>query len=103
MNIIDIFYSGLIISGGGCSASFLSDDWSRADCEKRTTAYQSVEVYIPSTGQHCQLPDLPEWRMEHTMENMTVFGGGETNDTRTSFLTLTDNGWERTTTLLEER
>ena len=82
-NIIDISNSGLIISGG-------------------KTVFRSVEVYVPSTGQHCQLPDLPDRRGEHTMEKMTVCGGWW-SDTRTSCLTLTGDGWERTTTLLEQR
>ena len=86
-----------MISGGGCSASLLRDDWSRADCEKRTTAYQSVEVYVPSTGQLCQLPDLPDRRWLHTMEKMMVCGG---EDTKTSCLTLTGDGWENTTEMM---
>ena len=61
----------------------------------------SVEVYIPSTGQHCQLPDLPgDPRYFHTMEEMTVCGGYY--GTRTC-LTLIDGTWQTTTTLLEER
>ena len=60
----------------------------------------SAELYVPSTGQHCQLPDLPDRRERHTMEKMTVCGGW---NTRTSCITLTGNGWEKTTTLLEER
>merc|ERR1719300_318920 len=45
-------------------------------------AGDSVEVYIPSTGQHCQLPDLPgDPRWYHTMEEMTVCGGGYYNST----------------------
>jgi len=63
----------------------------------------SVEVYIPSTGQHCQLPDLPgDPRDGHTMEEMTVCGGFVTS-TGTSCLTLIDGTWQTTTTLLEER
>ena len=84
VNIINILYSGLIISGGYPPDS----------------AGQSVEVYVPSTGQHCQLADLPAGRSLHSMEKMVVCGG---YDTRTSCLTLTDAGWEVTTTLLEKR
>jgi len=63
----------------------------------------SVEVYIPSTGQHCQLPDLPgDPRDGHTMEEMTVCGGFVTS-TGTSCLTLIDGTWQTTTTLLEWR
>ena len=79
-----ISYLGLVISGGAPSDS----------------AAQSVEVYVPSTDQHCQLPDLPDERELHTMEKLTVCGG---DYTRTSCLTLTDNGWENTNTLLERR
>ena len=85
--LLYILYSGLIISGG-----------SPAD-----SVGQSVEVYVPSTGQHCKLADLPASRYDHTMEKMVLCGGGSDSDTRTSCLTLTDAGWEVTTTLLEER
>jgi len=62
-----------------------------------------VEVFIPSTGQNCHLPDMPgKERGAHTMEQMTVFGGVETS-TSTSCLTLTDGTWETSTTLQEER
>ena len=64
----------------------------------------SVEVYVPSTGQQCQLADLPDVRLQHSMEAKTVCGGEDTTDTGTSCLTLTSSGtWERTTTLLEQR
>ena len=65
---------------------------------KETT--QSVELYIPSTGQHCQLPDLPDSRVDHSMEKKMICGG---THTRTSCLTLTSAGWETTTDLLEQR
>merc|ERR1719300_1802563 len=75
----------LIISGG----------------EPQDSAGNSVEVYVPSTGQHCQLPDLPgEKRDWHTMEEMMVCGGYYT---RTSCLTLIDGTWQTTITLLDER
>ena len=63
---------------------------------------KSVEVFLPSTGQHCTLPDLPAKRFYHTMEEMVVCGGTD-SDTGTSCLSLTDDGWETTTTLLERR
>ena len=65
----------------------------------------SVEVFVPSTGQHCQLPDLPgDLRYVHTMEEMTVCGGGWGNSsTYTSCLTMIDGTWQTTTTLLERR
>ena len=64
-----------------------------------------MEVFVPSTGQQCELPDLPGGRYYHTMENMTVYGGWDSGDEEvTSCLTLTADGtWERTATLEEER
>ena len=70
----------------------------------KDSAAKSVEVYVPSTGRQCQMPALPAGRDGHTMEKMVVCGGGDSIESRTSCLTLTDDGtWERTTTLLEER
>ena len=63
---------------------------------------QSVEAYVPSTGQHCTLADMPNQREDHSMEELVVCGGGY-DDIGTSCLTLTDAGWQSTTTLLEER
>merc|ERR1712066_696821 len=63
----------------------------------------SVEVFVPSTGQHCQLPDMPgDRRARHSMEKMTVCGGVDTS-TRKSCITLSDGAWVNTTTLIEER
>ena len=62
---------------------------------------QSAEVYVPSTGQQCVLADLPARRDTHTMEGRMICGGS--GDTITSCLTLTDAGWETTTTLLYQR
>ena len=65
---------------------------------------KSVEAYVPSTGRHCNLTDLPDARQGHTMDGRTLCGGGDDEDTAKSCLTLTDAGtWERTTTLLKYR
>ena len=67
------------------------------------SAGQSVEVYVPSIGLQCKLPDLPDMRYGHTMEAKTVSGGPNTK-TLTSCVTLTSAGnWKKTTNLLEER
>ena len=64
-------------------------------------AAQSVEVYVPSTGQQCKLPDLPDAKYVHSMEAKTVCGG---LNTQTTCRTLTSQGtWEETTTLLVKR
>ena len=85
---MNIICSGLIISGGGSGS-----------------AEKSVEVFVPSTGQHCQLADLPAGRRLHTMEGVMLCGGGESDSgTRGSCLNLNANGaWEITSTLLEDR
>ena len=65
---------------------------------------KSVEVFVPSTGQHCTLPSLPTKRYRHTMEEMVVCGGGDLDSgTSSSCLNLTDDGWETTTTLRQWR
>ena len=76
-------YSGLIISGGENRAGL------------------SAEVFVPSTGKHCQLPDMPgQSRAFHTMEKMMMCGGSQTAK---SCLTLIDGIWKETTTLLVDR
>ena len=93
MNMIEPnhLYSALIISGGD------------------PVVVNSVEVFVPSTGQHCQLPAIPgDLRFTHTMEGRTVCGGDSdsvdsANRTKTSCLTLNDAGWEVSTTLIEPR
>ena len=67
---------------------------------KPTTASSSVEVYVPSTGQRCLVPDMPDTRNRHSMEQMTVCGGQGAPST---CLSLTDGLWERTTTLRTQR
>ena len=64
---------------------------------------RTAEVYVPSTGQHCQLPDLPDSRVFHSQEVKRLCGGYESTDIGTSCLTLTDDGWQKTTGLLEIR
>ena len=86
LNCINILYLGLIISGGFSSYS----------------VGKLVEVFVPFTGQNCTLPGLPAKGYHHTMEEMVVCGGRDSS-TRTSCLTLTEAGWETTTTLLEMR
>ena len=77
----------LIISGGWTD----SREWRN-----------SVEVYVPSTGQHCQLPDIPDRTVTgHNQEGLMACGGMDS----TSFfcLTLIDGTWEMTNYLLEDR
>ena len=59
-------------------------------------------MYVPSTGKHCTLPNLPDKRYWHSMEGMMVCGGKD-SDTDTSCLTLTDAGWKTTTSMLVDR
>ena len=64
-------------------------------------AGSSAEVFIPSTGKNCRLPDMPgSSRAFHTMEKMMICGGDKT---KKSCLTLIDGIWKETTTLLVDR
>ena len=83
-------YQALMISGGAPSGSVGT----------------KVEVYVPSTGQHCSYPDMPIRRYHHSLEtDRTVCGGAPDSGTPTSCIQLNDLGvWEtKTTGLLEER
>ena len=60
----------------------------------------SVEMFVPSSGYHCHLPDLPQERYYHTMEGLTVCGGGTS---QTSCLSLTNGTWQTSASLLERR
>ena len=63
-------------------------------------AFSSVEVFVPSTGELWDLPDLPRERWSHTMESLTLCGG---TNAWTSCNTLSDNGTWVTHKLLEGR
>ena len=72
----------------------------------------TVELFVPSTGHHCLLPEMragnSRYLYEHSMEKNTVCGG-QTQDLIRSCFTLTKGNWdwnwkwEKTTTLLENR
>ena len=77
-------FPGLLISGGG--------DYMEPEA--------SVEVFFPSTGQSCSLPSLPDDRYEHTMDNLLICGG---NNSDTSCLTFTSGEWVMSHTLVHRR
>ena len=60
----------------------------------------SVEVYVPSTGQSCSLPPLPDGRWLHTMDSLYTCGGVSTP---TSCLHFSYGQWTTSHSLLEER
>ena len=65
---------------------------------------KSVELFVPSTGHHCVLPntgDSGPWRYQHSIEKNVICGGQQ--HLSKSCLTLTNGNWEETTTLLERR
>ena len=67
-------------------------------------AGRSVEVFLPSTGQHCLLPNMTgDPRYYHTMQDLTVCGGSAYTDTNKLCLSLTGGGWVNTSYLLEYR
>ena len=58
----------------------------------------SAEIYLPSSGTFCTLPNLPDMRVEHTMDNDMACGGGDTPDTCIKFSQATGT-WENLLTL----
>ena len=60
----------------------------------------SVEVYVHSTNQSCSLPSIPDVRVGHSMDNLTVCGG---EMTKTSCMTFSPGMWLTSYTLTEER
>ena len=50
--------AGVLITGGG------------------GTEYQA-ELYVPSTGESCTLPLLPDWRLDHTVSKDGLLCGGD--------------------------
>jgi len=66
--------------------------------------YLSVELFQPSSGFSCQLPDLPDPTYEHTMDSLTVCGGGTDNSTTpTTCTTLTGGVWVPSYNLVQQR
>jgi hypothetical protein len=63
-------------------------------------AEQSVEVFDPSTGLSCSLPDLPYERYYHTMDGLLICGGEYSS---TSCLSFTSGQWNKSHTLVEPR
>merc|ERR1719369_1453224 len=63
-------------------------------------ANTSVEVFNPTTNQSCVLPSLPEQRITHTMDLLTICGG---LDTLTTCITFSSGRWMTSHVLPEER
>ena len=59
-----------------------------------------VEVISPGVNVSCSVPDLPQPRYDHTMNNNIVCGGGGGT---TSCDQLTSAGWTRSHTLIHKR
>lgn len=83
---------GIIMSGGEDIYDG-DDDWDEVPD-------RSVEVFIPSTGESCFLPSLPDDRLSHTMDKLTICGG---NDTPKTCLSFTSGKWVTSNNLVEER
>ena len=91
VNLITLKYLGLIISGG----------WNK----QTDSVCTSVELFVPSTFQLCQLPNLSVCRRRHTMDAMLVCGGMGDPGVETSCQTFSKETktWEKTTDLREQR
>ena len=63
-------------------------------------AEYTAEVYVPSTGLSCSLPDLPNKRKYHTMDGLLICGGQYEGTTCLSFIS---GEWITSHNLLESR
>eukprot|EP00091_Calanus_sinicus_P012997 TRINITY_DN28997_c0_g1_i1.p2 TRINITY_DN28997_c0_g1~~TRINITY_DN28997_c0_g1_i1.p2 ORF type:complete len:163 (-),score=50.34 TRINITY_DN28997_c0_g1_i1:16-447(-) len=96
----------LFLSIGCARGTFLGENRTRLSSNKGIIlsgggeALTSVEVFDPSTGLSCSLPNLPEERFAHTMDNLLICGGEESGTTCLSF---SSGEWMTSLTLLEER
>ena len=70
-----------------------------------TLPRDTAELYLPSTGYSCSLPQLPDQREQHTLESSGLMCGGFLSDTRYTCLQWSpDTGsWEEELTLDIER
>lgn len=60
-----------------------------------------VEVISPTGNVSCQVPQLPNERYFHTMDNNTICGGGGGSVTWTSCIKITPSGWVQTHNLTQ--
>ena len=74
-----VVHSALIITGTGHSAAGFT-----------------AEVFVPSTGEQCELPRIPMQVWKHTMDKLTMCGGERTYK---HCYTLQDGAWVKTLTL----
>ena len=61
----------------------------------------TVEMFFPSTGKHCRLPDIPGLTKEsHSVIGTTICGG---YSTKYECVSLIDGAWKTTARLQEPR
>ena len=64
----------------------------------------SVEVFVPSTGQSCSLPSLPDrGRYGHTMDSLLICGSGHEATAARNCLSFSSGQWVTSHTLVEKR
>jgi len=83
---------GLLIVGGG---EGFGDE----------TQLFTGEVFIPSSGKSCSIPELPDTRISHTMDSEYLCGGNWVHnpDVQTTCLKFEDNQWTYSHTLSHKR
>ena len=79
--------------------------------EGSDNASYTVEAFLPATGQHCQLPNIPakphSWdlgpRSGHSMEGLKICSGGPQTASRANCISLTDGTWNVANVLVTNR
>jgi len=69
-----------------------------------TNPWTSVEVFNPASNKSCEVKPLPDERYAHTMDGLTVCGGGHYNShTRSNCITFSSGQWRTSQHLLQPR
>ena len=62
---------------------------------------KTVEMFVPSTGEVCYIPPLPQHRVQHTLTGRYLCGGG--GKWATNCLHFAEGGWQNSPPLEEQR
>ena len=85
-NCFNLLFSAVLITGG----------WTNTNKTGFSINPQrSAEIYLPSVGTSCSLPELPERRYFHTQDGPLACGGGSGIIKATTCVTWSQGAWTR--------
>ena len=104
-NLQSWFSEKVYLSQGAYKLPDLNDDLGQSFVISGGTQVSTVELFSPDkllTNCQCSLPSLPGGRETHTMNGLTVCGGGSVTGSN-KCLTLGPRGWETSHILSQRR